>query len=277
MTPRFPIVGSRSLATLVLAALLVAAALPTRSEPTPEPPAVTPPAAAQEASRDNWRWPEKPQNLQVFPADMPGFRLQAPMRGFAGALGVGCDHCHVGEAGAPLSTFDFASDDNPNKDRAREMLRMLGSITDHLRKIEPSAQPPVNMWCHTCHRGRPRPFTLRDELELAMRDGGVEAAFERHEALRAEHYGRGRLDFGDEGTLNQLGYQLLGEDPAAAVRIFTANAEHFPDSANVWDSLAEGYRKAGDEARAVEFYEKSLELDPGNLNAKMALQELEGR
>src|SRR5215469_2763158 len=114
--------------------------------------------------QESWSWPEKPKNLQVLPKDWPGSRLQPVMIGFTGALGVRCPYCHKGEEGKPLSTFDFASDENPNKDRAREMLRMLGTINDRLQKIQPSGDQRVNMWCHTCHRGRPRPTTLEEEL-----------------------------------------------------------------------------------------------------------------
>ena len=86
-----------------------------------------------------WSWPEKPQNLQVLPSDWPGSRLSAPMRGFTRALGVRCSYCHDGEEGQPLSAYDFASDANPNKDRAREMLRMLGSINGHQKKSSRAA------------------------------------------------------------------------------------------------------------------------------------------
>src|SRR5580692_13151166 len=80
--------------------------------------------AAPVHTQESWSWPEKPKNLQVLPKDWPGSRLQPVMIGFTRALGVRCSYCHVGEEGKPLSTFDFASDDNPNKNRAREMLRM---------------------------------------------------------------------------------------------------------------------------------------------------------
>src|ERR1700732_3885048 len=115
-------------------------------------------------SQDRWSWPEKPSNIQVLPKDWPGSRLQPVMIGFTRALGVRCPYCHKGEEGKPLSTFDFASDENPNKDRAREMRRMRGTIEDHRKKIQPSGDQRVNMWCHTCHRGRPRPTTLEEEL-----------------------------------------------------------------------------------------------------------------
>ena len=74
------------------------------------------PASAQES----WNWPEKPKNLQVLPKEWPGKRLEPVMKGFTRALGVRCSYCHKGEEGKPLSTYDFASDENPNKDRARE-------------------------------------------------------------------------------------------------------------------------------------------------------------
>lgn len=114
-------------------------------------------------AQDQW-WPEKPKNLQVLNKDWPGSRLSPVMRGFTRALGVRCSYCHTGEEGKSLNTYDFASDENPNKNRAREMLRMLGSVNDHLNKIEPSGDKRVNMWCHTCHRGCPRPMTLEEEL-----------------------------------------------------------------------------------------------------------------
>jgi len=114
---------------------------------------------ASSRSQDQWSWPEKPKNLQVLPSDWPGSRLSPVMRGFTNALGVRCSYCHVGEEGKPLSTYDFVSDAKPTKNTAREMLRMLSDINNHLKKIEPSGTR-VNMWCQTCHRGRPRPTTI---------------------------------------------------------------------------------------------------------------------
>ncbi len=43
-----------------------------------------------------------------------------------------------------------------------------------------------------------------------------------------------------EGRVNALGYRLLGDDPAEAVRVFELNVDNFPASWNAWDSLAEG-------------------------------------
>ena len=158
-------------------------------------------------AQEQWSWPEKPENLQVLPKDWPGTRLRPVMMGFSRALGVRCSHCHKGEEGQPLSTYDFASDENPNKDRAREMLRMLGTINDHLDEIEPSGDRRINMWCHTCHRGRPRPMTLGEELGETYRMKGLEAALAAYNDLRTTYYGKGAyLDFSP--MLHRLTSQL---------------------------------------------------------------------
>lgn len=228
------------------------------------------------AAQEQWSWPERAENLQVLPADTPPEQLRSVMGGFIRALGVRCTHCHVGEEGQPLSTYDFPSDANPNKDRAREMLRMLESIDGHLEKIDPSATTRVDMGCHTCHRGRPRPTTLVEELRAAHAQGGVEAAVALYGELRDEFYGRGTVDFG-ESSLNAFGYELLGGgDAAGAIAIFRLNAEQFPGSGNVWDSLAEAYLAAGQPRLAKIYYERSLELDPGNENVLAQLERIEG-
>lgn len=228
------------------------------------------PARAQE----QWTWPEKPKNLLVFPKDWPGKRLQPVMIGFTRALGVRCSYCHKGEEGKPLSTFDFASDENPNKDRAREMYRMLGDINDHLKKIQPSGDQRVNMWCDTCHHGQPRPMTLDAKLAEDYRTKGIKAALDDYADLKKRLYGRSAYDF-SEGSLNAFGYGLLDKkDAPAAIQVFKLNADIFPDSANAWDSLAEAYMKSGDSKNAQLNYEKSLTLDPKNQNAVDMLKKL---
>lgn len=225
-------------------------------------------------AQDQWKWPDKPQNLQVLNKDWPGSRLSPVMRGFTRALGVRCSYCHVGEEGKDLTTYDFVSDANPNKNRAREMLRMLGDVNDHLKKIEPSGDKRVNMWCHTCHRGRPRPMTLEEELGEQYRTKGIDAALNHYQELKKNFYDRGAYDF-SERSLNSFGYELLEKDVAAAIRIFTLNSHVFSRSSNVWDSLAEAYLKSGNVKLAKRYYETSLKLDPQNKNARENLRKLD--
>jgi tetratricopeptide (TPR) repeat protein len=224
-------------------------------------------------AQDSWSWPEKPKNLQVLPKDWPGSRLQPVMIGFTRALGVRCPYCHVGEEGKPLSTFDFASDENPNKNRAREMYRMLEDINNHLKNIQPSGDQRVNMWCNTCHRGRPRPMTLEEELAEQYRMNGIEPALDHYADLKQKYYGRGPYDFG-ENTLNNFGYEVLKNDAAGSIQVFRLNAEQFPQSGNVWDSLAEAYMKSGDLKKAEDYYQKALTRDAADQNAKDMLNKI---
>jgi tetratricopeptide (TPR) repeat protein len=223
--------------------------------------------------QQSWSWPEKPSNLQVLPKDWPGTRLQPVMLGFTRALGVRCSYCHKGEEGKPLGTYDFPSDENPNKNRAREMLRMLGSIEDHLKKIQPSSDQRVNMWCHTCHRGRPRPMTLEEELAEQYRMKGVESTLDYYADLKQKYYGRGPYDFGED-ALNNFGYEVLKNDAAGAIQVFRLNAAQFPQSGNVWDSLAEAYMKSGALKKAEGYYQKALARDGNDQNAKDMLQKI---
>ena len=223
--------------------------------------------------QNTWQWPEQPQNLKVFPKDWNGQRLRPVMIQFTQALGVRCSYCHKGEEGKPLNTYDFASDENPNKEKARVMLRMLKDINEDLKQIQPSGDQRVNMWCHTCHHGRPRPMTLAEELAEQYRKGGVKAALDHYADLKKRFYGRGAYDFGEE-SLNSFGYVVLEKDAAVAIPVFQLNVETFPESSNVWDSLGEAYLKAGDTKKAQENYEKSLALDPRNENAREVLKKI---
>lgn len=102
---------------------------------------------------------------------------------------------------------------------------------------------------------------------------GLPSALNDYADLKKKYYGRGSYDFG-EGSLNAFGYQVLEKDAVGAIQVFKLNVEAFPQSANVWDSLAEAYVKAGDLKNAKEDYEKSLTLDPTNENARAALKKI---
>jgi len=68
-----------------------------------------------------------------------------------------------------------------------------------------------------------------------------------------------------ENNINTLGYQYLFAGRVdEAMLIFKKNVEMFPDSWNVYDSLAECYAAARDNKQAIEFYTKALEKAPDN-------------
>jgi D-alanyl-D-alanine-carboxypeptidase/D-alanyl-D-alanine-endopeptidase len=60
-----------------------------------------------------------------------------------------------------------------------------------------------------------------------------------------------------------------------ALEIFKLNVLLYPDSANVYDSLAEAYEANGNRDLAIRNYKRSLELDPKNTNAVHHLKKLD--
>ena len=117
-------------------------------------------------------------------------------------------------------------------------------------------------------------MTLDEELGEQYRKKGLQAALDNDADLKKKYYGGSAFDFG-EGSLNVFGYTLLeGNETGGAIQVFKLNAETFPDSSNVWDSLAEGYLKAGDLKKGQQNYEKALSLNPANQSAKDALKKI---
>ncbi len=78
-----------------------------------------------------------------------------------------------------------------------------------------------------------------------------------------------------EKHLNSLGYFcLFNEMEEKAIEIFKLNTEDYPNSWNVWDSLAEGYENLGEREKAVSNYKKSLNINPDNTHAVERLKVL---
>jgi tetratricopeptide (TPR) repeat protein len=85
--------------------------------------------------------------------------------------------------------------------------------------------------------------------------------------------------FDFEDRLNQAGYQLIGDHQTeGAIFVFQLVTELFPDSANAWDSLAEGYLEAGQKDKAIEYFNKAIAMDPNGdtgKNARSMLKKIE--
>jgi len=79
-----------------------------------------------------------------------------------------------------------------------------------------------------------------------------------------------------EQRLNVMGYTLLRDGKLAeAIGVFKVNVALYPQSANVYDSLAEAYAVSGKREEAISNYKKSLELDPHNASAEVSLKKLQ--
>jgi CubicO group peptidase (beta-lactamase class C family) len=118
---------------------------------------------------------------------------------------------------------------------------------------------------------RLNPEAFATLLLLAQRKG-VAAAIERHREFRRAG---SDLSVAGENTLNFLAYSLAFEQKLEdAIRVMEYTAKEYPKYWNAYDALGELYLYSGDKVQAVKNYEKSLELNPDNENAKAMLKKL---
>ncbi|MEM7350830.1 MAG: c-type cytochrome [Acidobacteriota bacterium] len=209
--------------------------------------------------------PEKFENLQVLPQDIPPRELMGVMRAFSMGLGVRCQHCHVGdEAKQKLWDFDFISDEKESKKTARLMLQMMREINGtHLAKLGEASADRLEVQCVTCHRGQARPVSLARVLAEAVEAAGVDAGMAKYAELREQYYGSHTYDF-SERALRQLARRLQQNGkPEAAITFLELNLEHFPDALASHVALGDLRARVGDRAAARRSYEKALELSPG--------------
>ena len=102
--------------------------------------------------------------------------------------------------------------------------------------------------------------SIRAALAGTVETKGVQAAIEEYHALRAQH--------GDEYNfaeyeLNNLGYDLLDKGKTAdAIAILKLNAEQYPASFDVYDSLGDAYLRVGDKQAAEQNFRRSLQVYP---------------
>jgi tetratricopeptide (TPR) repeat protein len=219
--------------------------------------------------------PRKLENLKVFPKDIPVRALLDTMRSFTGALGVRCSYCHVGEEGQDLSTYKFASDEKPTKNKAREMLRMVGAINgDYLTKLDSRRSPPVVVACMTCHRGVAVPRPINQVVLIAYDSAGADSAVAAYRALRERYYGRASYDFSDV-PLAEVGDALLARGKTAdALRFYVLDTELNPTSALAFRDAGRARLAAGDTAAAKESFQKALSINPNDRQTKAILDRL---
>jgi hypothetical protein len=93
-------------------------------------------------------------NLKVLPKDISPKDLNKIMvSDFEDALGVGCNFCHA--PGKTEGELDYASDAKPEKNIAREMMRITLGINKKYFKIKHPVigTDALTVNCNTCHNG----------------------------------------------------------------------------------------------------------------------------
>ena len=123
---------------------------------------------------------------------------------------------------------------------------------------------------------KPEPVVIKAPIDRALYRAiateGLDAAVRQYYELKKNQ--PQAYDF-QERLLNILGYNFINQGKyKEAIRVLQLNVEAYPESSNVYDSLGEAYMKNGDKVQAIENYEKSLKLDPGNTGAVEMLKKL---
>ncbi|MEX0361051.1 MAG: tetratricopeptide repeat protein, partial [Allomuricauda sp.] len=124
---------------------------------------------------------------------------------------------------------------------------------------------------HTYREPKPEPLSFKDFNDLASKQH-YENLYELYQSLKQTSPS---LEL-PEGNLNTLGLQLVfnPETSEQGINVFLLAAKLYPNSANLFDSLAEGYLYLGNKEKAIESFEKSLELNAQNQNAIERLRQL---
>lgn len=119
--------------------------------------------------------------------------------------------------------------------------------------------------------GPPEPGAF-STLMLIAKLKSTQAALEKYDEFKKSGSDKYKVD---EGTLNGLGYRLLySGQQQDAIAVFKRNVREYPNSSNVYDSLAEAYAKVGRKDLAITNYKRSLELNPKNQNAAERIRKL---
>lgn len=219
--------------------------------------------------------PPPMKNLQIFPANTPRDEVLKSMREFTRALGVGCDFCHVDEHEGPNPRDDKASDEKPEKVKARAMMTMTKKINADLLTAIPNREtPPVSVRCITCHHGLPLPETLAQHLGAVLTRSGIDSVKAEYKMLR-EDLDRGRYDFGEQ-SLNDWARSLSGEGKNdEALAVLALNQEFFPQSNYIPMMQAEVHAAKGEKDIAIELLKKVVAADPENERAARRLKDLQ--
>jgi tetratricopeptide (TPR) repeat protein len=77
------------------------------------------------------------------------------------------------------------------------------------------------------------------------------------------------------GGLNRMAYDLAGIGKVdAGLAILQVALELYPNVANLYDSVGEFYLKKDQKDKAIEFYNKALQVDPKLESAKQMLEKI---
>ncbi len=99
------------------------------------------------------------KNLKILPKNISHEDLDKVMDEFKEALGVKCNFCHAADKDSSSHHLDFASDEKPEKNIARQMMKMTIKINKKYFSYNKSADGKAeqSVQCVTCHHGNANP------------------------------------------------------------------------------------------------------------------------
>jgi uncharacterized membrane protein len=172
----------------------------------------------------------------------------------------------------PLAVLEvyFRAKDNPGAKRRMATAAMLFVLT--LAMAAGLFVGTMGFWVPQIRAGFDFRKSIAETLSATINSRGIDSALQQYHQLKAAQDSSYNFN---EGQLNALGYRLIrAKKFSEGIRIFQLNIESFPQSSDAYDSLAEGYLRAGDKARSITNYQKALQLNPKNLNSKLMLAKL---
>lgn len=217
--------------------------------------------------------PDSLVNTKVFPHNTPVTEVLGAMRNFTTALGVRCNFCHVGKEGAPISSYDFPSDEKRTKKTARQMMLMVAEINRRLDTLPERKNPGgLSATCNTCHRGVNRPVPLSMYVADVAIASGTDSATKTYRALRERYYGRDSYDFG-EPSLNEAAFRLARAGKFdEALAMLKLNEEQFPKSAGVYVFRGNVLLMHADTNAAADAFREAIRRDSTNFEARQRLR-----
>jgi hypothetical protein len=216
--------------------------------------------------------PDSLVNTKVFPHNTPVTEVLGAMRNFTTALGVRCGFCHVGKEGAPISSYDFASDEKRTKRTARQMMLMLAEVNRRLDTLPERKNPGLMATCNTCHRGVNRPVPLSMYVSDVALSAGTDSAIKTYHALRDRYYGRDAYDFG-EPSLNDAAFRLARAGKFdEALALLKLNEEQFPKTSSTYVFRGNVLLMRADTNAAADAFREAIRRDTTNFEAKQRLR-----
>lgn len=219
--------------------------------------------------------PDSLVNVKVIPKTTPVRDVINSMTSITRSLGVRCTYCHVGEESAPLTAYDFASDEKRAKQVARVMMQMVNAINgEHLPTVPARPAPALAVTCETCHRGVARPEPIERIVEAALAAGGVDSASRAYKNLLARYEQRGAYNFNDIPLTTMARQIALRDRFDEALGLIALNEETHPQSPRVPFARGDILLARRDTAGAVAAYRVALQRDSTFVPARAQLRAL---